>query len=407
MNNKEWESLMKAAKISKEAADLYKSFTPGAIGAVSQTAAFISHMQSMNAVKANLCGINPNSATNKLKELSKVGNEAILGKESVMNSAIINALNSARKQAMSMNGIADMLKGVQPSLVGEANKAIVNLIKDVRTNALAGSEITRVSKSIDSNLTVGAYKSVANLLKYMNKNSISFFESAVGTLRPDISKNTLDEAADMFRKMREDKSAFIKSTDINNNNSVSEIKISIDGMDEIVSTLRAVEKSVEEMCEISESDVLTRNEIEHKKELQENQSSEQLLFTENEFNAALEESLNDEEKFKERNSKWSEEKKKQFKLMLKVLSFFIEIFILPYLQQNIGLPATTQVVSCVRELPDKAAKLVGTIQKDIETIIMENTNYYYKVKFIDENGEEKEGYVAKRNLKVNEETEDE
>ena len=102
MNNKEWESLMKAAKISKEAADLYKSLTPGAIGAVSQTAAFISHMQSMNAVKANLCGINPNSATNKLKELSKVGNEAILGKESVMNSAIINALNSARKQAMSI-----------------------------------------------------------------------------------------------------------------------------------------------------------------------------------------------------------------------------------------------------------------------------------------------------------------
>ena len=46
------------------------------------------------------------------------------------------------------------------------------------------------------------------------------------------------------------------------------------------------------------------------------------------------------------------------------------------------------------------AKIVGQIQENIEAIIVENTNYYYKITFTDENGETKEGYVAKRNLKI-------
>lgn len=42
-----------------------------------------------------------------------------------------------------------------------------------------------------------------------------------------------------------------------------------------------------------------------------------------------------------------------------------------------------------------------------ERVILEDTNYYYKVSFTDENGETKEGYVAKRNLKlIGEETEE-
>lgn len=64
------------------------------------------------------------------------------------------------------------------------------------------------------------------------------------------------------------------------------------------------------------------------------------------------------------------------------------------------MPVTTYVVSNVKELPEKGAKIIGQIHENAEAIIVGNTNYYYKVTFINENGETKEGYVAKRNLKI-------
>ena len=64
------------------------------------------------------------------------------------------------------------------------------------------------------------------------------------------------------------------------------------------------------------------------------------------------------------------------------------------------IPVTAYVVSNVKELPEKGAKIIGQINENIEAIVIENTNYYYKVTFTDEHGETKEGYVAKRNLKL-------
>ena len=71
------------------------------------------------------------------------------------------------------------------------------------------------------------------------------------------------------------------------------------------------------------------------------------------------------------------------------------------------MSVTAYVVSNVKELAEKGAKIIGQIHENIEAIIIENTNYYYKVTFTDENGETKEGYVAKRNLKtIEQETEE-
>ena len=67
------------------------------------------------------------------------------------------------------------------------------------------------------------------------------------------------------------------------------------------------------------------------------------------------------------------------------------------------MPVTAYVVSNVKELPEKGAKIIGQIHENIEAIIIENTNYYYKVTYTNEKGETKEGYVAKRNLKIVEE----
>lgn len=54
----------------------------------------------------------------------------------------------------------------------------------------------------------------------------------------------------------------------------------------------------------------------------------------------------------------------------------------------------------VKELPRKGAVVIAQLKEGIEAYIAENTNYYYKVTFIDENGVRQEGYVAKRNLKL-------
>ena len=58
-------------------------------------------------------------------------------------------------------------------------------------------------------------------------------------------------------------------------------------------------------------------------------------------------------------------------------------------------------------MPEKASKVICQLKEEVEAIIVENTDYYYKVKFVDEEGVEREGYVAKRNLKLLEEDSEE
>lgn len=103
--------------------------------------------------------------------------------------------------------------------------------------------------------------------------------------------------------------------------------------------------------------------------------------------------------FQERVANWTESKKKKYYIAILVLMFVWNNFIQPYFQEYIGVPVTAWTVAHVRELPEKASKLITDIKEDIEATIIENVPYYYKITFIDENGEEKEGYVSKRSVK--------
>ncbi len=110
----------------------------------------------------------------------------------------------------------------------------------------------------------------------------------------------------------------------------------------------------------------------------------------------------------ERISTWSQEKIKKYWIVAALFTMLWNIFVLPYLQENIGKPAMATLTSNVKELPEKGAAIICQLKENIEAYITENTNYYYKVSFIDENGVEREGYVAKRNLKIiQEESDDE
>lgn len=83
-----------------------------------------------------------------------------------------------------------------------------------------------------------------------------------------------------------------------------------------------------------------------------------------------------------------------------ILNFFWGNFIQTYFQECIGAPVMAWTVAHVKELPEKASKFIGDLKEDIEATIIENVPYYYKVIFIDENGEVKEGYVSKRSVKL-------
>lgn len=126
---------------------------------------------------------------------------------------------------------------------------------------------------------------------------------------------------------------------------------------------------------------------------------------EQELQSALEEEFTDENKFAERIKNWAKEKIKKYQIykIKIVISFLLNVFIYPYLGEYVGKPVMTKVVSIVKEAPEKGAEMICRLKDGVQAIIMENTNYYYKVKFTDENGVEREGYVAKKNLKVIEE----
>ena len=128
---------------------------------------------------------------------------------------------------------------------------------------------------------------------------------------------------------------------------------------------------------------------------------------EQELQEALEEENTAQDKFFKRIKNWAEEKKKKYKIYKFIIFVLVNVFLLPYLQENVGKPVMTKVVSCVKQAPEKGAEIICRLKDGIQAIITENTNYYYKVKFTDENGVEREGYVAKKNLRVIEEEEGE
>ena len=165
------------------------------------------------------------------------------------------------------------------------------------------------------------------------------------------------------------------------------------------------EESVIEENAIEENDVresaVRENAVNKGSELETDFADEQ------ELQEALEEESTDQDKFFQRIKNWAEEKKMKYNIYKFIMLFVVNVFLLPYLQENVGKPVMTKVVSCVKQAPEKGAEIICRLKDGIQAIITENTNYYYKVKFTDENGVEREGYVAKKNLRVIEEEEGE
>lgn len=119
-----------------------------------------------------------------------------------------------------------------------------------------------------------------------------------------------------------------------------------------------------------------------------------------ELEEAVNEHINNPKGFQERLANWSQKKKIQYFIIWQIICILWSNFCQPYFQENIGIPVTSYIVSKVKELPEKGAKVICQLKQNVEAIILENASYYYKVSFIDEDGNVREGYVAKKNLKI-------
>lgn len=114
----------------------------------------------------------------------------------------------------------------------------------------------------------------------------------------------------------------------------------------------------------------------------------------------LQEQVDNPKGFQEKFANWSEAKKKKYYILVGIILFiWINVF-QPYFQENIGKPVATYTISKVKELPKAAGKVIDELKKDFQAVITEDVPYYYKVTYTDENGNVKEGYVAKKNLKI-------
>lgn len=135
------------------------------------------------------------------------------------------------------------------------------------------------------------------------------------------------------------------------------------------------------------------------------QVPEHIEFTNSEVYESLEEQMSHPKKFQERAYEWTEEKKREWFVLWKVIAIICSLFVMPCLQKFVGDPVVSYVVSKVKNSPKKDAEIIGIMNAGDHAIIIANINYYYKISFTDDDGEQQEGYVAKRNLqKVNVET---
>lgn len=381
MNMKEWEAIQNATKNSKSIADIYKSVSPKILASVSIAAKF-------NITGTETTGIEEMVA----KIYPQLFGFANLGGANFINSKRVNIPSLASEVA------AIMLKEVQPNLEGTTNYG------------------TKISASVNSpDLIKSAFKSVAHLSGGVEVDKSSFFHSAASVsnaLQSGLTEKALKNVSGVSGILKgmntaslgvsgSSVSALAKSLGFQNlQSSMSVASISMDGIVSILKSLGMYQGSIADLCQVNVDEVqedieLMDSDVDEK---QDSKSLTEPLFTYEEFNEALDESINNQESFQVRVANWTEKKKKQYFLIILLLKFFIDIFIMPFLQENVGLPVSTQVVSSVKELPQKASKIVDKLEKGVEAIITENTNYYYKITYVDENGETKQGYVAKRNL---------
>ena len=286
-----------------------------------------------------------------------------------------------------------------------AEKSLKSLTESLESYQKMSSSLTssmnEILKTYSAYSKIGTDEIVESLRKTMDsyaKINMSYLTSGMFS---DSMRNTIESIVKSFKayehiNISESTKAIAESMNAISKNFASEQLKQLQQIDFSVMFADIVPKaaSLSDLVETAYS--LVQDKLEE-------ESDENDSFTETEVQEALTEQATNPKGFQARFAGWTEKKKVQFFIIWQLICFIYGNFFQPYFQEKIGMPVTAYVVSNVKEFPEKGAKIIGQIHENIEAIIIENTNYYYKVTFTNENGETKEGYVAKRNLKIIEE----
>ena len=277
----------------------------------------------------------------------------------------------------------------------------------------AMTKVLESSKRLSNSLAVAVNEIMKNNAKYSQDRMVEFTEAMRKTMTPYVKINTAYLTNSTFsNSMKNTMESLVESFKVYEKIDISKsARVMAESMNEISKSiateqlrqLQQIDFSTMFADIISESTSFSEilgDAYDVVRDEDEENIGKSELFTEEEIREALSEQMTNPKGFQARVSEWTEKKKVQFFIAWQLIYFVYANFFQPYFVEKIGMPVTTYVVSNVKELPEKGAKIVGQIQENIEAIIVENTNYYYKITFTDENGEMKEGYVAKRNLKI-------
>ena len=323
----------------------------------------------------------------------------------IQHDAYIKSLEKIRKSLMPLSKSFAEMAFDMSALTG-VTKIISSQIEDLQKNyGVSSLSEAKLSLSMAAYNSLDLSDSYKKTLKYYNeigrqfstlnfkdeyRKSLEGFQNLAKSMR---SVNTIDTTLSIqnFQKSMKSFTHGLMSEQISQLKSIDYSKIFYETLE--------VNGSFKDAVDAAYATLQDEQSSLKKEELETDFASEQ------EIQDTINDQINNPVGFQERIANWAEEKYKKYFIVINLWLLLWGIFVQPYLQENVGRPVMTFVVSNVKELPQKGAKIVAQLRQNIEATIVENTNYYYKVTFTDENGIQREGYVAKRNLKIVEQPE--
>ncbi len=333
-----------------------------------------------NNVKHNIWGMEMSS----IQEMIEMQNRIAKMVESIADIWNNPAINYLQQNAVKINQVSQCAQQIatslEPILENYALNSALQERQQIISSMTSGLEMFRTPEYIDT------IQSVADRLGNMTE-SLSLFSGIIKNF--NIPQEIIDSSfVEYTRNMSQSMVAFEDELLRQNDNIKSATRLLYE---DFLNNIDLEENNLTELtnriCEEMSSD------SEEEVDLQ----SQEGFRNDTEIREALIEQANNPEGFQERFADWAEKKKRQFYIVIGVISFIWVYFFQDNFKQYVCQPIKEYVVAKIRELPNKDAGIIGEL-KDEQAIVTGDEPYYYKIKFTGEDGKEHEGFVSKRSV---------
>lgn len=333
-----------------------------------------------NNVKHNIWGMEMSS----IQEMIEMQNRIAKMVESIADIWNNPAINYLQQNAVKINQVSQCAQQIatslEPILENYALNSALQERQQIISSMTSGLEMFRTPEYIDT------IQSVADRLGNMTE-SLSLFSGIIKNF--NIPQEIIDSSfVEYTRNMSQSMVAFEDELLRQNDNIKSATRLLYE---DFLNNIDLEENNLTELtnriCEEMSSD------SEEEVDLQ----SQEGFRNDTEIREALIEQANNPEGFQERFADWAEKKKRQFYIVIGVISFIWVYFFQDNFKQYVCQPIKEYVVAKIRELPNKDAGIIGEL-KDEQAIVTGDEPYYYKIKITGEDGKEHEGFVSKRSV---------